>query len=272
MSKQEKKITKKDLRKSFWTWQFFSHANYNYERLQAGAFAHAMGPIIKKLYDTKEDTVKALQRHLVFFNTAPNFGAVIHGIVIAMEEKKANGADITDEAINSVKTGLMGPLAGVGDTLTQGTIIPLLLAIGISFGVDGSVFGPLFFLLVCPAVLIGIAYNMWMRGYYTGKDAVESMLSDGRLNEIISAAGVLGCAVIGALIGQFVNFSTVAVVNIGQTSIDLQVNVFDPLMPKLLPLLLTIGLYKLLGRGKSPIFLMVAIIVVAIIGTFLGIL
>jgi mannose/fructose/N-acetylgalactosamine-specific phosphotransferase system component IID len=78
--------------------------------------------------------------------------------------------------------------------------------------------------------------------------------------------------VIGALIGQFVNFSTVAVVNIGQTSIDLQANVFDPIMPKLLPLLLTIGLYKLLGRGKSPIFLMVAIIVVAIIGTFLGIL
>lgn len=268
----EKKLTKKELRRSFWTWQFFSHANYNYERLQAGAFAHAMGPIIRALYEKKEDTIAALQRHLTFFNTAPNWGAIIHGIVIAMEEKRANGADISDEAISSVKTGLMGPLAGLGDTLTQGTIIPLLLAIGISFGVDGSVFGPLFFLLVCPAVLISIAYNMWMRGYYSGKDAVEELLSSGRLNEIISAAGILGCAVIGALIGQFVNFSTALVINIGQTSIDLQANVFDPIMPKLLPLLLTIGLYKLLDRGKSPTFLMVGIIVVAFIGTFLGIL
>ncbi len=272
MSKPEKQLTKKDLRKAFWTWQFFSHANYNYERLQAGAFAHAMGPIIKKLYDTKEDTVAALKRHLVFFNTAPNWGAVIHGIVIAMEEKRANGAEISDEAINSVKTGLMGPLAGLGDTLTQGTIIPLLLAIGISFGVEGSVFGPLFFLIVCPAVLVSIAYTMWMRGYYSGKDAVESMLSSGRLNEIISAAGILGCAVIGALIGQFVTFSTVFVVNVGQTAINLQADVFDPIMPKLLPLLLTVGLYKLLDRGKSPTFLMVAIIVVSFIGTFLGIL
>ncbi len=268
----ESKLTKKDLVRSYWTWQFFSHANYNYERLQATAFAASMGTIIRKLYTGKEDIAAALKRHLVFFNTEPNFGAVIHGIVIAMEEKKANGVDISDEAINSVKTGLMGPLAGLGDTLTQGTIIPLLLAIGISFGVDGSLFGPLFFLIGCPAALMFIAYTAFMRGYISGKDAVESMLSDGRLNQIIAAAGILGVCVIGALIGQFVNLEIVSAAQIGSTTINIQADIFDKIMPKLLPLLLTVGLYKLLQKGKSPIMLMLAIIVVSIVGTFLGIL
>ena len=109
MASQPKKLTKSDLIKSFLTWQFFSHANYNYERLQATAFAQAMGPIIRKLYTAKEDISAALKRHLNFFNTEPNFGAVIHGITIAMEEEKANGAPIDDDAINAVKTGLMGP-------------------------------------------------------------------------------------------------------------------------------------------------------------------
>ena len=135
MEEKQSKLSKKDLNKAIWRWQFFSHANYNYERLQASSFALSMIPIVKKLYpNDKEKQVEAIQRHLGFFNTEPNFGAVIHGITVAMEEEKSDGAPISEEAINSIKVGLMGPLAGLGDTLTQGTIIPLLLAIGINFG------------------------------------------------------------------------------------------------------------------------------------------
>src|SRR5690606_40536397 len=94
---------------------------------------HAMTPIIKRLYGgDKEQTREALQRHLVFFNTSPDFGAVIHGVTIAMEEQKANGEEITDNAITSTKTGLMGPIAGIGDTIGQGIVVPLLIALGIS--------------------------------------------------------------------------------------------------------------------------------------------
>ena len=217
MASQPKKLTKNDIFKSFITWQFFSHANYNYERLQATAFAQAMGPIIRKLYTTKEDISAALKRHLIFFNTEPNFGAVIHGITIAMEEERANGAPIDDEAINSVKTGLMGPLAGIGDTITQGAIIPILLSIGIGFGIQGNVFGPIFYVLSLLVTLLAITYTSWMQGYKVGKSAVESILSGGILNDIISAAGVLGCVVIGALAGQFVNLTTPLTVTIGQT-------------------------------------------------------
>ena len=108
----EKKLSRSDVQRSFWLWTFFSHANYNYERLQGTAFAQAMTPIIRKLYKDPDEIKAALKRHLVFFNTEPNVGGVIHGAVIAMEEQRANGADIDDDAINGVKTGLMGPLAG----------------------------------------------------------------------------------------------------------------------------------------------------------------
>jgi PTS system mannose-specific IID component len=271
MASQPKKLTKSDLIKSFLTWQFFSHANYNYERLQATAFAQAMGPIIRKLYTAKEDISAALKRHLNFFNTEPNFGAVIHGITIAMEEEKANGAPIDDDAINAVKTGLMGPLAGIGDTITQGTIIPILLSIGIGFGMQGNVFGPVFFVLSLLVTLLAITYTCWMQGYRVGRSAVESILSGGLVNDIISAAGVLGCIVIGALTGQFVSVSTPLTVSIGETVINIQEGLLDKIMPKLLPLVLVFIVFSLLRKGKNPTAIMVGIAVVGIIGSLLGI-
>lgn len=271
MASQPKKLTKSDLVKSMLIWQFFSHANYNYERLQATAFAQAMGPIIKKLYTTKEDISAALKRHLVFFNTEPDMGAVIHGITIAMEEEKANGAPIDDEAINSVKTGLMGPMAGIGDTIVQGAIIPILLALGIGFGVEGNVLGPIFFMLALPCTLVGITYTFWMQGYKVGQSAVESLLSGGLIKDIIAAAGVLGCTVIGALAGQFVNLSTPLTVTIGQTVVQLQEGLFDKLMPKLLPLALVFIVFSLLKKGKNPTLIMVYLMIAGAIGSFLKI-
>ena len=131
-----KKLSKKEIVLAFWRWTFFSHANYNYERLEATGVVHSFRHIIKKLYgDDPEQYKECLKRHMQFFNTEPHFGGVILGIVLAMEEERANGAPSTDEAINSVKTGLMGPFAGIGDTLWQGTLTPILLAFGISLGI-----------------------------------------------------------------------------------------------------------------------------------------
>lgn len=270
-SQPKKKLTKKDLVKSMLIWQFFSHANYNYERMQATAFAQSMGPIIRKLYTKKEDISAALKRHLVFFNTEPDFGALIHGVTIAMEEEKANGAPIDDDAINSIKTGLMGPLAGIGDTLVQGALIPILLAIGISFGMQGNVFGPIFFAVVLTAVLVGITYTCWMRGYALGRSAIEKFLSNGLVKDIVTAAGVLGCTVIGALAGQYITVTTPAAITIGKTVIKIQEDLLDKIMPGLLPLALTLLLYWLLSKGKSPIKIMIYIVIFGVILSLLGV-
>jgi len=202
------KLTQKDVSRSYWIWQLFSHANYNYERMQGGSFAARMAPIIQKLYPKKEDQIQGLQRHLVFFNTNPNFGTLIHGATIAMEEQRANGAEISDEAINSVKTGLMGPLAGIGDTLDQGIIIPIIVALGISIAKEGNVFGSLLVLFLLPVILMLIAHYFYMKGYQLGGSAVSNILSGGKMKRLIGAASILGCTVMGGLISSYVSLST----------------------------------------------------------------
>lgn len=273
INKNEKVILNKhDVNKSYWIWQFYSHANYNYERLQASAFAASMVPIAKKLYpNDRNKQSEVIKRHLSFFNTEPNFGTVIHGIVIAMEEQIANGAEISTNAINSIKTGLMGPLAGIGDTLTQGTIIPLLLAIGIQLGKEGNIFGPLFFILTCSVALIVIARTSWFLGYNQGREAVSELLGSEKFDTIVRSAGILGAIVIGALIAQFVNFNLLINFNIGDTALNVQADIFDKIIPNILPFGFTLLMYKLLEKGKNPIILMFAIIVGSIIASFVGI-
>ncbi len=146
---KEKKAYKKANKKEFLALDLFSHSNYNYERMQASGFLHAMLPVLNDLYEDESEDLKAsYTRHLEFFNTEPHFGGIIGGLTIAMEEQKANGAPITGDAINSIKTGLMGPLAGIGDTLWQGTLVPILLSIAISIGAEGNLFY-LYFLYNC---------------------------------------------------------------------------------------------------------------------------
>ena len=127
---EQKKLTKSDLT-SIFIRSNFHQGSWNFERMQALGYCFAMIPAIKRLY-TGEERKEALKRHLEFFNTQPFVTAPILGVTAAMEEQKANGADIDDSAINGVKIGLMGPLAGVGDPVFWGTLRPVVAALGAS--------------------------------------------------------------------------------------------------------------------------------------------
>lgn len=264
-------LTKKDIQKSYWLWQLYSHANYNYERMQGTAFAMAMAPLLQKLYPKKEDLVDGLQRHLVFFNTDPNLGSVIHGATIAMEEQKANGADISGDSINAFKTGLMGPMAGIGDSVVQGIIIPMVVALGISIGITGNVFGSLLVLIGLPAILMAIAYNSWMRGYKLGGSAVSQLLSGGKMKTWIGAAGILGSIVMGGLISSYVHLSTKIAFNIGQVPFDVQTGLFDAIMPNLLPLGLTLFVYWLTTKKVKTWQILLGVAAAGFLGGALGI-
>ena len=268
----EKKLERSDVQRAFWLWTFFSHANYNYERLQGTAFAHAMTPIIKKLYKDPEEIKAALKRHLVFFNTEPNVGGVIHGTVIAMEEQRAMGADIDDDAINSVKSGLMGPLAGIGDSITQGTITPILLSIGIGLAAAGNPFGSVLYFVLEVGIMLALAYFMWMQGYDRGREGVTSMLRSGILDRVLTGAGVLGNMVMGALTYQFVHvFLTLNFkIDVGGgnvTDFDVTKNLLNPILPGLLPLAFTLLTWWLLARRRvSPVWLLVIFVVISMVG------
>ena len=108
----------------------FLQGTWNFERMQNGGWAYSMIPAIKALYKDKDSQSQALKRHLEFYNTHPYVSAPVLGVTLAMEEERANGTPIDDAAINGVKVGMMGPLAGVGDPVFWFTIRPILGALG----------------------------------------------------------------------------------------------------------------------------------------------
>ncbi len=276
------RLTRGDLLKSWALWTFFAHANYNYERLQGTGFAHAMTPIIRRLYTTEDEIRAALKRHLVFFNTEPNFGNVVHGTVIAMEEQRANGAAIDDDAINSVKSGLMGPMAGIGDTLSQSTITPILLALGIGIaggkatgvavptlsGATGNPLGAIIYVVLVSVVIVAIGYTAWMQGYSRGRSFVTEVLRSGAIDRVLIGAGVMGNMVLGALAASFVVVNLAPTVTIAGAQMNLQAAVLDPLFPGALALGLVVMTWWLLRRRVNPLALLVVYLVVSIVAAY----
>jgi PTS system mannose-specific IID component len=281
------RLTRGDLLRSWALWTFFSQANYNFERLQGTGFAHAMTPIIRRLYTTPDEIRAALQRHLVFFNTEPNFGNVVHGAVIAMEEQRANGAPIDDDAINAVKSGLMGPLAGIGDSLSQGAITPILLALGIglsggtasivigsgSTGIPsvtnatGNPLGAIVYAILISVVIVAIGYVAWMQGYRRGRTVVIDLLRSGTIDRVLVGAGVLGNLVLGALAARFVVAYLAPTVTVAGASLNLQAGLLDPVFAGLLPLAIVLGTWLLIKR-ISPLWLVLAYLVFSLVAAY----
>ena len=153
-----KKLSKETLNKCFWTWEWTYQACYNYENMQGGCFLDAMAPAIRELYPAGSDEFKdAASRHFEFYNIENTTGGGVLGLVLAMEEQIASGDDVTPDAVRSIKTGLMGPLSGVGDSYMQGVIYPIILAIGCSYGVQGNTFVPIIVILLQAIIQVGLA-------------------------------------------------------------------------------------------------------------------
>lgn len=268
----EKKLTKKEIKKSFWRWTFFSHSNYNYERMQSSGFLYSMMPVLNKLYGKNtEELRESYQRHLEFFNTEPHFGGIIGGLTIALEEEKAAGAPITGDSINSIKTGLMGPLAGIGDTLWQGTLVPILLSIAISIGAEGNLFGPIFYIVAMFTIMLGIAYYLWMQGYNYGKEGIQKLMSGDLLKKVMLGAKVMGGIVIGALTANYVTLTTKAVFKFGDLKLNIQTDILDKLLKGMLPLAVTMLALFLLNKKMKSTTVLLILVSISIVGAVIGI-
>ncbi len=255
---------------AWWRWLLFLHASYNYERLQGLGFAHAMKPVIEYLYTTVADRAAALRRHLGFFNSEPQFGALVPGAVIALEQARAGGADLPDETINGVKSGLMGPLAGVGDSMIQGLITPLLLSLGIDLASRGYLAGPALYVFLISPIIIGSSYGFWQLGYRWGRAAVSRVLASGWVQALTEATTVTGMTVLGALTANVVRLSTPASVSVGQAVVSLQADVLDAILRDALPLALTFAVWWLLRRRVPSMRVIGGLFVLGIDGTYLG--
>lgn len=267
-------LDKKTIRRSWFNWIMFNQSNYNYERMQGTGFCHSMVPVIDKLYpNNPEKRAERMKLQMQFFNTEPQWGACIIGLTAALEEKKAQGAeDISDEMITSTKTGLMGPLAGIGDTIDGGVITPLLLSLFISITAGGNLAGPIGYIIVEAAFMWTIYWMSYKLGYEKGSEAILNFLESGRVNQIILGASVLGCMVLGSLVGNFVHLNVGINIPVGGGQIfNLQTQLFDAILPGMLPLLLTLGCYWLLKKGWNSVQVILLLTAVGLAGGLLGI-
>lgn len=263
----DKKITKKDLMKVNLRFLFGGQLGWNYERMQGLPYCYSIIPILKKLYTNKEDLIKALKLHLQFFNTTPDMAHLILGANAGIEEEK--GLE-SEEAITAIKTGLMGPFAGVGDTI---------------FGViAGTVFGSIAAYMALSGSSLGIwIWTIWLvfrwflrwwfvkLGYKQGTKLVTTLSS--KLKNITEAADILGLTVVGALIPTVISVKVPYVFTSGKITMKLQ-DILNQIMPALIPVALVAGVYWLLGRKKmnstKAIFILIILAIVLAALNILG--
>lgn len=267
-----KKLEKKDLKKGFWYWQFWAMSTLSFERLEANGFAHSMIPIAEKLYEPGSEEYKAmLSRHALFYNTEPQTGAIVNGIVASLEEERANGANVSDDMIHSIKTGLMGPIAGIGDSMVQGVLIPILLSIGMGISADGNPLGAVFYAVAYLAIILSLDYFLYMRGYKLGTTAADVLVGDNS-EKLRNAFNVMGTIVVGGLAASFVKLSTVLeIVNSTTGTVFNIQETLDSFFPGLLGLAaVMISYYLISKKGWNSNKVLFFLIAVAAVGVLLG--
>ncbi len=282
-----KTVSKNTLCRSFLNWFFWNGCSQQAETMLGMAFGQSMAPVIEELYDSKEDRSAALQRHITLFNTESQVGSICNGIAIGMEEQLANGNG-SAEAIQEAKVALIGPTSAIGDSLWVATIIPLLLTICLSIAnaMPGSAWvGAVIYMIVYPVGTYLLSWKLFNLGYKAGLEGVQRFMASGQLDRIMQAVTILGLIVVGALTASFVTCTlnidiktaTQVFDEASGTYVDGVISVFDldnllnSVFPKIVPLALTLGVYRLYAKKNwTPLAIMGLILVLAAVLTAIG--
>lgn len=267
-----KKISKKTLNKSFRNWYYGNLTCFSQEHMQTFGYLVSMLPIVEELYDTKEEQKEAMKTYTAFFNTEPQVGALIVGITAGLEESKANGEPIDSETINGLRAGLMGPVAGIGDSLVVGTLIPILLGIGMGLATGGNPIGPIFYIIAWNILITFGMKFLYKKGYEMGGKAVEFLVGE-QANAIRDSIVLLGTVVIGAVAGAWVNISTsFTMTAAGADKPFLVLNdSLNSVYPNFLSGAFVILCWWLMTKKKlAPTTVMLILVVIAFVGVLIG--
>lgn len=275
-NKKKSLIPKAALIKAWLIWETFPQTCYNYERMMGQVVAHMFSAIIGFLYkDDPSKRKEVMKREIEFFNVHIKFGSCILGMAVALEEQKAMGENIPGEFITNLKTSLMGPLAGMGDTIWQGVVIPILLAVCIDLTRSGSgnVWGAVIYAVVIVVAAYALSYWNFMFGYKAGSEAIMDFLEKGILNKLIKGASIMGCMVMGGLIVNYVKAVCGLKIVSSTTTYSIQTNFLDQVCPSILPLAVTLLVYYLMNKKRwSSLKIIGLIVVIGIVGGITGIL
>lgn len=265
------KLTKRDLWCIFLN-QFSIRSCNNFERQQASGYVQSMLPVIRKCYSDKEQQKKAMERHMELFLTHDMGASVCIGVSAAMEEQIAQSSDISEDSVNAIKTAMMGPIAGLGDSLIQGTARPILAGLGASFALQGSIIGSIFFFLCMMSISLSIRWFGIFQGYSQGVKLVINMQKSGIIAKVTELAGIAAYMISGAFVAIIVTARTPISFTAGKTTITLQ-ETLDNLMPGVIGLIYTGLMYYFISRKNiSAISLMAGTMVFGVIMVYMGLL
>ncbi len=259
------KLAKKDIRNLFFR-SLAIEANFNFETCQNTGFAFSMIPVLKKVYKTKASISQALKRHLQFFNTSPYGSTLIIGIAAAMEEQNSRAKDFDAESINAVKLGLMGPLAGVFDSLFWGTFKVIAAGVGTSLAIKGNMLGPLLFILIFNIPHLALRYNLAFIGYKEGNKFLQKIAKGNVMDKLTSGASILGLMVVGAMPASLMSVKTPLMIGTVGSAVAVQ-GILDQVVPNMLPLALTFLVFYFIKKNIKITWLLLGLLVLGFAGS-----
>lgn len=257
------KLDKKTLNKMVWR-SLFLQASFNYERMQAAGWLYGILPGLEKIHTNKDDLSKSMTHNLDFFNTHPFLVTFVMGIILSLEQQKADTA-----TIRAVRVAAMGPLGGIGDAIFWYTLVPITAGITANMAIGGSLAGPILFLLIFNVVQFIARYWLMHWSYNLGSKAIDILTQNAK--EFTRSASMLGVFIVGALTSNYGATSLAIEIANGDKPIVIQ-SILDGVLPKIIPLALTLMLYYLVKKRKwSPVACIGLLLLIGIVGGFFGI-
>lgn len=263
-------IKKKDLQKVFLNAITMEHT-WNYERMMNDGYLYSMLPALKKIYPNQDDFIEACKRHLEFFNTTPHVITLPLGVSVAMEEQRASNMESFDTAsISNVKTAIMGPLAGIGDSFFWGTLRILATGVGTSLALQGNILGPILFLLIfnIPHVLFRYLATSW--GYRLGTGFLKKIQANGMMESLTLGASIIGLMVVGGMTATMIDINIPLKIGTGENAVTVQ-SIFDDIVPHILSLGAFGAVFYLLKKEVKPLMILIGLAIFGIAGSWIGI-
>ena len=257
-----KDLDKKTLNKMVWR-SLFLQASFNYERMQAAGWLYGILPGLEKIHTNKEDLSKSMKHNLDFFNTHPFLVTFVMGIILSLEQQKAD-----TQTIRAVRVAAMGPLGGIGDAIFWFTLVPITAGITANMAIGGSLLGPILFLLIFNIVQFGLRYWLMYWSYNLGSKAIDILTKNAK--EFTRSASLLGVFIVGALTSNYGATKLAIEIPNGESPIVIQ-NILDGILPNIIPLGLTLMLFFLLKKKNwKPVTCIALLLVIGIVGALIG--
>lgn len=261
------KLSKKERRKAAWRWTMIGSNNVNYGTLQGTGYAWATARALRKIYKDDDEYVEAMRMENEYFNITPYMGTLVVGADLAMQEEEGTKSL---EAVRSIKTSLMGPLSGIGDSLLWVLFPTIMGSIGGYMALDGNPLVAIIWILLNLG-LVWARIKLFNVGYKSGARLITDMA--GKLTAITESASVMGLTVVGSLIATVVKVYTPLKFKFGAVSLTLQKEILDKILPGLLAVILTCVVYWLMEKRKwSFLRIIFILIVLSLLGAYFGVL